>query len=237
MSPDNWLYHYQTLVSGLLAVLAASGAVWTGQAQVRAVRDQIAASQKQANLDRASRHRAARATLPVTLSAICEYAQATGQALNSEWPGAAKRYPESHDGTRVSRITVSLPDFPSELLRSLERVVETTDANDVAECIESILREVQILAARTRPLARGADITTDDLAGFIIQAAAIYARAETLFTYARRRTEGVNNADLWGRLDAALHVMRIYTPAVRQMAQRQRERGASPGEADRDEPD
>lgn len=237
MIPDNLLYHYQTLVTGLLAVGAGIGAVWTGRGQIRAARDQIVAAHQQADSDRAARLRAARATLPTTLSSICEYAQATSQALYSAWPAAARRYRQDHDGSQVQHITVKVPGFPSELLKSLERVVETTDAEDVAERIESILREVQILSARTRPLENGENVSTDTLAAFIIQAASIYARAETLFTYARRKTKGVNSADLWERVNAALTIMRIYEPDVLELAKRQRDRGLPPGEADSEEPD
>ena len=51
--PDNWLYYYQTLVAGILAVLAAGGTIWatiqsanreiaTSQAETKVAQEQIA---------------------------------------------------------------------------------------------------------------------------------------------------------------------------------------------------
>jgi hypothetical protein len=42
--PDNWLYYYQTLVAGILAVLAAGGTIW---ATIQSANREIAASQGQ----------------------------------------------------------------------------------------------------------------------------------------------------------------------------------------------
>lgn len=83
----------------------------------------------------------------------------------------------------------------------------------------------------------GTDINTDLLAIYIIQAAALYARAESLFTYARRKTPGVNSANLWDRVFAALSLIRVYQPAILEGAQKQREQGLLPGEADSIEPE
>ncbi|WP_157217999.1 hypothetical protein [Flavisphingomonas formosensis] len=244
LTVGHWIYDFQTLITGLLAVGAALYAARFAQKQVNAARlqievarDQIAAIKDQADRERTARLRAARASLPTTLSSICEFAQEAGEALHAAWPAAAKLYPEDHDPNSVQPVTANLPPFPYELLDSLERIVELTDAEDVAERIESILREAQIFSARTRPLVSGTDINTDLLAIHIIQAAALYARAESLFTYARRKTPGVNSANLWDRVFAALTLMRVYEPAILEEAQKQRERGISPGEADSVEPE
>lgn len=58
---------------------------------------------------------------------------------------------------------VDFPAFPSEVLGALERVVELTDVEAVADRIENMLREVQVLSARTRPLVKGAEINPIDL--------------------------------------------------------------------------
>jgi hypothetical protein len=42
--PDNWLYYYQTIVAGVLAVLAAGGTIW---ATIQSAKREIAASQAQ----------------------------------------------------------------------------------------------------------------------------------------------------------------------------------------------
>lgn len=244
LAVGHWIYDFQTLITGLLAVGAALYAARFAQRQVNAAnaqievaREQIVAVQAQADRERAARLRGARASLPATLSAICEYAQTAGEALYGAWPGAARLYRDDHDGNSVDRIQVNVPTFPFELLESLERVVELTDAEDVAERIESILREAQVFDTRTRPLVAGTRISTDLLTFHIIQSAALYARAESLFTYARRKTEGVNSAPLWDRVFAALTIMRVYEESIIEEAKRQRDKGDSPGEADSVEPE
>ncbi|MCW2339113.1 type II secretory pathway pseudopilin PulG [Sphingobium sp. B2D3A] len=239
-----WIYDFQTLIAGILAVGAALYAARFAQKQVGAAnlqievaREQIAAVKEQADQERAAKLRAARASLPTTLSSICEYAQEAGEALYAAWPVAAKVYPDDHDPHSVQSVKADIPSFPYELLDSLERIVELTDAEDVAERIESILREAQVFSARTRPLVSGTNIDTDVLAIHIIQAAALYARAESLFTYARRKTNGVNSADLWDRVFAALLVWRVYEPRILDEAKNQRGQGLPPGEADSVEPE
>lgn len=146
-------------------------------------------------------------------------------------------YPDDHDGDAGALIQAAVPEFPYELLDSLERVVELTDVEDVAERIESILREAQIFSSRTRQLVSGERINTNTLAKHIVQAAALYARAESLFTYARRKTPGVNSANLWDRVFAALSIMGVHETAVLDEAKRQRDLGSPPGEADSIEPE
>jgi hypothetical protein len=52
-----------------------------------------------------------------------------------------------------------------------------------------------------------------------------YARAESLFTYARRKTSGENSANLWDHVLAALTLTWVYEPAILEQPQKQRERG------------
>ncbi len=244
LAVGHWIYDFQTLLTGLLAVGAALYAARFAQKQVNAAndqinvaREQIAAVQAQADRERNARLRAARASLPTTLSAICEYAQSIGEALYGVWPAVARNYAGDNNDFGDRRVKAEVLTFPFELLESLERMVEFTDREDVAERIESILREAQVLDSRTRPLVAGTEISPDELTFHIIQAAALYARAESLFTYARRKTEGVNSAPLWDRVFAALTIMQVYEDSVIEEAQRQRKKGDPPGEADSVEPE
>ncbi len=237
-----FIYDFQTLITGLLAVGAALLAARYAQrqvdaatAQIKVGREQIVAAKVQADRDRASRLRAARSSLPTTLSAICEYAEEAVKTLDRAWPAADRLYPSERTAS-VYTITAQVPKFPSELTQSLERVVEYTDAEDVAERIKSIMREVQIFMAVTRPLRTPTIISLHDLASYILQAATIYARAESLFTYARKSTPGVNSAPLWERVHAALLLGGVHNDRVTALAQSREERGRPPGQADVEEP-
>ncbi len=241
------IYHlakdWQTLIAALIALGAAwwAGKIAAGQLaaardQIHVARDQIAANQAQVDRERIARLRAARASLPVALSAICDYAQAVGEALYSVWPNPAKLHPDPLRWDKPYRMQVQIPPFPPEVLAAFEKVVEHTDVEPVAERIESMLREAQILSARTRSLAQGTDLTNIELAKLIIQSASIYGRADTLFTYARRKTDGVNSADLWERVDAALRVMKISENLIAKIIREEQAAGRPPGEADSEEP-
>ena len=127
---------------------------------------------------------------------------------------------------------VDVPAFPPELLAALERIVELTDVKAVAERVESILREVQVFGARGRDLQQGAEHTLPYLAGLILQTASIYARAESLFGYARRQSASVDEHELWDRVAAALSIAGVHRPEVDRMAHSERDAGLPPGEAD-----
>jgi hypothetical protein len=223
----DWADHWQTMITGVLALGAAGWAAWLARGQLSAARQQMKEARRQARNDRDGRLRAARASLPATLSAICDYAERVAAELRSAYPVP--------NLLGVDRYVPTFPPFPAETIMSLERVVELTADNSVAERIESILREAQVLDARCRGMIRGDRISADYLAALLQQAASIYARAESLFDYGRRRSAGVSTAPLWDRVFAAFTVFRLYEgahDAVFEMAREARDQGQQPGEAD-----
>lgn len=220
-----WFYDYQTFVGAMIALIAALIAA-------EIARRQLAETKRQAARDRAGRLRAARASLPAVLSAVCDYAEATARTLNAAWPIDAILYPNDADPCASRRLTINIEPFPAETLRSLERVVELTDSEEVADRIESILREAQVLAARTRKLGTGDNLTTDHLSFYILQTASLYARAESLFEYARRQSDSLSTETLWKRAFAALSIMGVDREEVLETARHERDRGDPPGEAD-----
>lgn len=209
---------YQTLITGVLAVVAAA---WT-----------IIQTRVQYRRERKGRLRAARAALPVTLSAILDHASLVARALADGWPVEAKFYPHMTDVLAERRFDVTVPPFSVELIAALERIVELADRDDVAERIESILREAQVLHARCRGLSSGELVSLHYYAGLIGDAAALYARAESLIEYARRLAPGVSTSNLWDRTFASLPLMRVEIDLVREVLQQERAAGLPPGEAD-----
>mgnify|MGYP001420596450 CR=1 FL=1 len=219
-----WLYDYQTLIAGSLALIAALIAARIAYSQLAEVR-------RQERRAREGRLRAARATLPTALSTICAYAQETARALWAGRPAPAKFYPGDYNSMQLTREQIATPPFPAETYNSLERVVEFTTCEEVASRVESILREAQVLEARVRPLNHGADVSLHQLVLYILEAAAIYARAESLFAFARGQADGPTG-DLWERTFAALSIMGVDDDLVLEEARAQRDAGLPPGEAD-----
>jgi len=231
-----WLYDYQTLVTGLLALAAAIIAaiiahhqLKAARAQIKVGREQIEAAKAEADRQRAAKARAARASLPVTLSAICSYAEAVAHQLVAIWP------PADIDDLKLEG-GVEFPNFPDGAIGSFERMLELATDGGVAERMESILREAQVLDARARGLARRQGINGVYIASCLEQAAAIYARAESLFPFARQQLDTIDAVPLWHRVFAALNIFGVYEgefDVVLEMARYSKDRGEAPGEADR----
>jgi hypothetical protein len=215
------------MITGVLAVGAAAWAASISRGQLGAARDQLTEQRAQEQRARGARLRAARATLPAALSAVCGYAKETADAVRSHIAaseGAALFGDHAPGMTAVQ--------FPSEALSVLERIIEFVDRDEIAVRIESILREAQVLDVRFRDRAvRGAF----DAPSFMLQAASIYARAESLFEYARNQSDTVDIADLWDRTFVAFRLFGLHGARwdnVKAFAQRSRDRGDMPGEAD-----
>jgi hypothetical protein len=113
-------------------------------------------------------------------------------------------------------IRVDLPEFPAATFLTLERVVEFTSAEDVANRIETLLREVQQFEARASLSFSGQYATIDRLAAQLVHAARIYAMAESMFGYARGEHEGLREDAFWARVENALEHMGVNHPAVAQ---------------------
>jgi hypothetical protein len=225
----DWADHWQTTNAGILAVGAALGAAWIAKGQLAAQRAQIKLQVDQEDDRRTARLRAARASLPVTLSAICEYAERVAVDLKSRM--IAEPFPLARGRPVLNPPVV----FPVEAIAALERLVELVPAGPVAERIESILREAQVLDARTRDLHAGRAAAYDVVPFGLIQAASIHARADSLFGYARQHCTSISEEPLWDRVFSALDMMQVHEGEwddTLGLAREQRAQGMTPGEAD-----
>ena len=228
--PHGWWWHvfydWQTLWAGGAALAAALIALGVSRGQLNAAREQLLETRRQADRDRQGRLRAARANLPGALSGICAYATAVAHQLKQAWSLL----------TQIDRTVVGdYPSFPTASLSVLGAVVEYTEDGPVAKRIESILREAQVLDARTRALAQGESTNTGYLAACLEQAASLHARAESLFDYARGHEPSVAAIPLWDRTLTAFTIFGMTGDMfgeVFDIAKASRDRGEQPGEAD-----
>jgi len=131
------------------------------------------------------RFNASRATLTHVLSDICEYARNAADALKAVHASAGQH------GFGAPTLGLAVPALPGNLQSSLESVIEAANDDYLADFTADILGEIQVLNARMRDLSRigshqiGLQSTVED---YIIQAARIYAKASSLFGFARRET-------------------------------------------------
>ena len=103
-----WLNRYQTMVSGILALSAAVVAYLAARAQIRHAENLI-------EKRRQTEAYAARATLPLALSEVCDYAGACFDIFKSRLPNYKDRSP------------LDLPTFPSSAVKPLQDCIRFSD--------------------------------------------------------------------------------------------------------------
>jgi hypothetical protein len=203
LNVGTWLYDWQTLLTGFLALLGA----WL---TIDKINDQIS------QIDRIERKRlsrenqAVRATLPLTLSAICEWA--SGMAIELNRAGL-----EMHDnGERMLGDSFAPPDLLFASIPEIQQIIRSTDDSTVVKPLCDIIREMQTLWARCdslRESERGI-VRVGILAEIdnrIIQAGKIYALAGSLFEYSRGASESGPQEVTWDLVTQFLMRLRIET--------------------------
>jgi len=164
------LYDWQTLASGILALIAAFITIYFLRKQI--VQNNDFEVQK---LRR--KHDSFRVVLTLTLSQICS---ATEKAIYL----LAKLRIQSSD-TRKLSVTErrSLYSISPDVISSLQAIIETTDDKALISIIYRITRNIQVTVARIENMNTRHD---SDLEEQIQDCTSIYTLVESLFEYARR---------------------------------------------------
>jgi len=213
-----WIYDWQTLLAGVLAVLAAvigSVLLWR----------QIRLSKEQEAERRRRRFNAARATMPLLLSGICAYARDIASVLRSIHRSAGQ-YAFGADS-----LINNAPALPGELTPALERLIESTGDDELAKHIADLLSQIQIINARISeiprlsPAAGGLQLMIED---YMIQAASIYAAASSLFGFARREAPDLASSERM-EVRSALNLLEIRDSEFERVHETARRREARIG--------
>jgi hypothetical protein len=178
----NLFYDWQTLIGAGIALLAAyiaARAVW---AQIELIRSQEAERI-------AARRRAARATLPLTLSVIVRYAEDVAVRLvRLEEHLKALRKPSP--GIFLGDPTYSPPSIPSEAIPSLERMIEVAEP-EIADRLAALIRAIQILSGRADEKIAKSGAPFVEITSAIVDAGRTLAIVNSAFSYARGRGDTV----------------------------------------------
>lgn len=198
-----WLDDWQTLVAGFLALLGA----WL---TIEKISDQISQADQIEKKRLLREHQAVRATLPLTLSAICEWASDIALDLNRAGIEMAQ------NGERVVGDSFSPPDLPVAHIAEIQQVIRSTDDPTVIKPLCEVIREMQTLWARCgvfkdfqRGIVRVGMLREIDT--YIIQAGKIYALAGSLFEYSRGASEAGPQEVTWNLVTQFLMRLRIET--------------------------
>lgn len=198
-----WLDNWQTLIAGFLAL---SGAGLT----ISKISDQISQVDRIETKRLLRDHQAVRATLPLTLSAICEWA--SGMALELNRAGIEM----TENGERMIGDGFASPNFPVAHIFEIQQVIRSTDEPTVIKPLCEIIREIQTLWARCdglRDFQRGIVRVgiQSEIDTYILQAGKIYVLAGSLFDYARGASQVGPTEATWDLVTQFLMRFRIET--------------------------
>jgi hypothetical protein len=198
---DKW----QTLISGVLALFAAL-------ITIRAIHRQINLSEGHERRRREVSEDAARAVLPLTLSAISEYVQQSSDKLHTLYNNSEEGFiPEKNRA-------IEFPPVPESAISSLQSMIEASTNREVVKVISKIIRRIQIHDSRTRSLVHHEQVghsgyamlvtvknivTVKDIEEHAIGSAIIHTLAESLFAYARFKSETPEEVS-WNRVECSL---------------------------------
>jgi ribose/xylose/arabinose/galactoside ABC-type transport system permease subunit len=204
---NDWLYRYQILVVGILALVVAAILFEALTTQA----DQAAAAERQRR-ERADT--AARAMLPGAINALSDYAAKSTRALLA-------MLPENPIQQKVSKWLDADLTIPSSVFEAFQAAIATADIA-TARKLADVLAALQVQNARLRRFADDSGtrpIWRLEVCQRIMDAAELYAGASAVLDYARRARETVD-LDLSPReIAAALRGCRIidnpdFTPMV-----------------------
>lgn len=202
VSNSTWFKEYQTFVAGLLALLAAWWTVGAINRQIKQAEDVEQARQN-------SRRAAARAVLPLGLSAISQYATDCARILQN-------LIDKCVDETLPTKVDV--PPFPAPPDGAIGSLKEMTEAAGPTErdTLADILGKTQIQWSRLSSLSNerrrhDSIIATSNLESYIIDCAELVARSSALFNYARRETEEFPSKAIYReQMTRAVKVMGLF---------------------------
>lgn len=213
------LRNWQTLLGAGLALV---GAYLT----VRKIRDQIEQSDRHERNRLLRAHRASRATLPLTLSRLCLWADEMALELDRSKRKIRNKGQKEFAGEFVP------PSPPDDQVSEIQSIIRTTDEVSVVEPLAELIRQIQTLWSRTAALNDESDMASrvglaQNIDDWIIQTAQIYGLAESLFDYSRSETEtGPNSVD-WDRVTQFLMRRKIEDKALFDLIRRRVEHNSS----------
>ncbi len=175
-APDNWFYHYQSLIAGIIALIAA--AITTGM---------LICHQ---NFVIRRRQVALRSNLPLALSKLHDYADTCLFEL-------ARLIQNNQEHSDIQN-QLCVPDLPQSSLETITGLIEFSNSGD-ARFLQALLRQLQIQHARLRlthvrlgpDRQRGALITRNNLREDVLDAFIIKVMTDHIFGFARYEVDAI----------------------------------------------
>jgi hypothetical protein len=195
------LFQWQTLISAILALLAALITIvflWIPIRQEKKRSEKI--------------NMARRATLPIILASLSEYTRSIAQYIRSE----------------MSEGATSKPNFPSQEIIGLEVAISHFDNKAAAEAIVKLIQEMQVLHSRTQDNSFWSGRPdSPNLRILAVQIAVVQNLIDILFPFSRFERNSVEKYHLLNDLNSKLNLLRFDNedPMIRVHLERQIKHG------------
>jgi hypothetical protein len=225
-TPNNPVYHYQTLIAAALALLAAGLTVHYIRKQIeqsdkqhkenlKASHAQIEAANKlhRENIERNAR--SVRSNLPLALSEISDY---SGQCVDL----LSKIFPGFEEDENIE-LQIEVPELPITALSIVTELISLTEEKN-AEKLQSLLRFIQIQHSRLKSLQGNISpnrpnsdlIIKSNLHSNVLDAFALKRMTDHFFYYARWEEDVISEVGEQihlGPLEFTLHT-RFDSPTI-----------------------
>lgn len=234
-----WLYDWQNLVSGVLALL---GAYWA----LMGIRQQIHVDREQNREEIRRKHNAARVALPLALAEVSSFVQAIADnvAAEIEAYGNQSNAEPREKLIRRGYAVEPLPKvkLPSDVISAFQNFVESLDSESEIRHIAELLSSIQILKARYESLDFSHVAMELTLYGRLIDAAKVGFLNDRLYNYGRfldsQSFAVVNewsNQEAWDKIMAKAHslvfsrqVPDVFLKEIEKRITGYKERGQTP---------
>jgi hypothetical protein len=173
-----WLHDWQTLISGLLALAAAwwAGSLLNRQTQQSEI---LAAEQLQ------RQHNAARAALPLALSAVLDYCQKTADDIAGSIESIANNQPVGDETQQAPPQPFGKHTISENVIQLFYKFIESLNEESEAKHVGELISRIQVLKSRFDGIHKNNLSDPNSLYGLLLDCATIKFLAESLFNYAR----------------------------------------------------
>ena len=182
-----WIYDFQTLLTGVAAVLAALWTIWQVRKQINQTNENRQDTIRRQNVS-------ARAGMPKALSEICAYARESVDHVYEVF----RLWSQNHAG-RPFQPTHACPEYPQDAFDKIQRVIESADAKD-AKILCEFISLAQVQNIRMSKILDNLNGTQNgprfnmrelNFYGHLYDALGIYKFAERMFEYARIQRDDI----------------------------------------------
>lgn len=194
-------------------MLALGAAIWAGAL----LRSQIMQSERHETERLRRRHAAVRATLPLALSQLSDYAEGVARQFTQ----FVREADEHIDQDALSNIT--LPELSDSFLKTLIDTIEAAPTETPREAMADMIRDLQILQSRIRfhtNVERGKITLKSNIEDIIVRAAEIEGWVAILYPYSRRQLDEVKPVNLLEESKKSLNSFGFYEETDRRIFER-----------------